>query len=297
MYQSGLSVVDRSNLSQLRGEKEMKMHQSRIIPLVAACLMGLSTTASSAAVVDDFESYATGNFPSPDWIYPAGDGSSLTSPAGQSIDVQSNGNNISGQHLQFATTYQADSATRLLPVALSNDGDYIQVAANIVSGRTLASMFLTSGLFPGGSGQLAPQPPAAVGLSSEPGGEGFTTQHNGVFDAGLRVLGATPSLNTWYILRATMRDNGGVAGVIDSYDFEVFDSAMTPLGSSLGISFVGGEGPITGLALRSYEQTGTSNAIVLFDEIVSVVVPEPSSTAILATLTLMSLVRRRGVSA
>lgn len=250
------------------------MHCFNCNILITTCLMGVITAAAPAAVVDDFESYTPGLFPSANWIYPAGDGSSLTDVAGQSIDVQSNANNIAGQHLQFDTTYNADSVTRLLPVALVNDGDYIQVATKIVVGRTLASMFLTSNLYAGGHGALAPQPPIAIGLSSEPGAEAFTTQHNGVFDSDFRIAGATPSLDTWYILRVTMRDNEGAAGVIDSYDIEIFDDSLTPLASQSGITFFGGEGEITGIALRSYEQSGTSNAVALFDEITYVLAPQ-----------------------
>jgi|GEM_PF-3065139 len=260
--------------------------------LSGALLLAAAATSANAAIIDDFESYGVGTFPSPDWSVPAGDGGSLGSPGGQTIDVQSNGSNISGKHLQFATTYQADTVTRLLPSALSNDGEYIQVAVNIASGRTLASMFLTSGLYAGGTGQAAPQPPAALGVSSEPGATVFTTQHNGVFDGSMQIPGATPAAGTWYYLRAVLRDAGGTPGLLDSYDFQVLDSSMALLTQQTGIAFVGGEGPITGVALRSYEQTGTSNALALFDQLSVGVVPEPGTLS-LAAIAAGALVSRR----
>jgi hypothetical protein len=266
----------------------MKAYRGLSLSL-AALAGGLLVVPASAATVDDFESYATGTFPSPNWAVSAGDVSSLSSPAGQTITVESDGNNLSGKHLQLATTYNADSVTQLLSADLNTAGQYIQLAVNVVSGRTLASMFLTSGLYPGGNGQ----PPASVGLSTETGNYSFTTEHNGVYNAGLQVTGLTPALNTWYYLRAIMRDNGGVSGVIDSYDYQIYDSSMNLLGQKTGISFFGGEGNLSGVTLRSYEQTGTANAVVLFDQITTGAVPEPTTLALLAGFSLIGLARRR----
>lgn len=266
------------------------MKTNRFISLSLAMVIGgMLVGPVSAAVVDDFESYATGTFPSPDWAVSVNDVSSLSSPLGQTITVESNGSNISGKHLQFATTYNADSVTRLLPADLTTAGQYIQVAVNVVSGRTLASMFLTSGVYPGGNGQ----PPAVVGMSTENGNYSFTTEHNGVFNGSLWVSGTTPSLNTWYYLRAVMRDNGGVAGVIDSYDYEVYDSSMNLLGQKTGVPFFGGEGNLSGVTLRSYEQSGTANAVVLFDQLTTGVVPEPATISLLVGLSVFGLARRR----
>ena len=95
--------------------------------LAIGFLAATLTPASASVIIDDFESYSTGNFPSPDWTYSVGDGSSLTDIPGQSITVQDNANNIDGKHLQFVTTYQSDSVTRVLPLAMTQDGDYLHV--------------------------------------------------------------------------------------------------------------------------------------------------------------------------
>ena len=257
--------------------------------LGAAALVSLAP--ATAATIEDFESYGTGTFPSPTWAVPVNDAGSLSSPLGQTISVQSNGNNLSGKHLQFSTQYPQDSVGMTLPNELAQDGDYVQVAVNVVSGRTLASIFLLGGPYPGGSST----PPAAIGFSTETNNFSFTHEHHGVFDASKQLPSATPSTGTWYQLRATMRDAGGAPGIIDSYDYQVFDSTGTTLiTEKLGIPFFGGEGNIRDISLRSYEQSGTTNAIVLFDQVIAVV-PEPSvaAAAMLAGVTSLGFRGRR----
>lgn len=208
-------------------------------------------------IIEDFESHGLGSFSSSEWVVV--DPVTSGSPA-----VQSNANNISGQHLQFVSTYSPDafdSIATVLPHKLTSDGDYIQVATNVLAGTAMASMFLQPGPFLGG----AVEPWASVGLDTQ--FNQFNHGYNTVHVPSNRFGSA--SNNTWYYLRATMRDAGGDAGTIDSYDFQVFgDAAGTNLlNQKLGIGFRNGyEGPISHVALRVFEQNDQL-AAVLYDQL------------------------------
>jgi len=274
----------------------MKSHH--VLSLSLAALMGGALVAPvSAAVVDDFESYSTGNLPigaTENWHGPA--------PAisgGESITVVSDGNNLSGQHLVFNTTYPANGISLQLPSSLSSDGDYVQYAVRLTSGQTYAGMLLLAADISDPNAQ----PPGAFGVGTDGGGNtAFTVHHNGIYNyanypvSGQTpwVTGATPSYGTWYYLRATMRDNGGAPGVVDSYDVTVYDSSMITLASKTGVPIYGGEGAISYIALVQNEQAAQT-APVLFDQITTGVVPEPTTLGLLAGLSVLGLARRRRV--
>lgn len=234
-----------------------------------------------AVVIDDFESYATGAAPGSPWV-------NIENSSPSTPTVESNANNISGNHLQFSSTYPYDSIGRALPNTLANNGDYIQVAVRYGAGQTVGVLTLDSQPFPGG------------GAYAGRAGIGIDSLHNQFTNFFLNSASdpndfGSPTANTWYYLRATMRDNGGVAGQIDSYDFQVYsDAAGTSLvAQRLGIVFdTNDEGPMTHIAFRTFEQNAQT-AVVLFDEITTNVVPEPSSVAITGLIGIGLGVRRR----
>jgi hypothetical protein len=256
----------------------------------------IASPQASAVVIDNFESYSTGNLPlGPSQVW---QGPVPALGGGETITVESNvSNNLSGQHLQFTTTYPTNGISTALPSLLSNDGDYVQYAVRVQSGQTYAGMHLLGAALSDPNAQ----PPGAFGIAYDNSGHvAFTAHHNGVYNYDVGdydppipwVDGATPSVGTWYYLRATMRDNGGAGGVIDSYDIDVYDSSMSHLASKLGVPFHGGEGPISYVALVQNEQAGASST-ALFDQISMEVVPEPASLGLLAGAALLGLRRRR----
>lgn len=250
---------------------------------LAAMLVAGAAAGAQAAVVEDFESYTVGASPLPPW--------EVIRALPESPVVKNDANSISGNYLQLSSLWDSstfvDTIGLALSVPLSQDGDYLQVAINIDSGNTLASLFIHDTPYPGG---LVP-PRAAVGLDTH------NNQFNYNYDSVYKTERfGSASAGTWYYFRATMRDNEGVPGLIDSYDFQVFsDAAGTNLvAEELGISFADGyEGSLAYIALSSYEQTGTATAYVLYDEITANVVPEPSSLAAVATASILGLIRRR----
>lgn len=225
--------------------------------LLYMILIASGAIPAGAVTIDDFDLYSTGSYPGAGWT--------IVDPVtAGSPTVQSNASNIAGKHLQFVSTWSPDAFDTIgfeLPHALTSDGDYLQVAANISSGNAMASMLMQPGPFlPGTS-----EPWAAVGFDTH--FSQFNHGYNTVFEHDKRFGGI--AADTWYYLRATMRDAGGAAGVIDSYDFQVFrDAAGTQLvNQKLGIDFRNGyEGFISNIALRSFEQADQS-ARVLFDQI------------------------------
>jgi hypothetical protein len=222
------------------------------------CLaLAMSTPALASGTIDDFEPYSLGTFPSPNWTV-------VDPVTAGSPTVQSNGSNVSGRHLQFVSTYSPDGYDTIgmsLPNALTSDGDYVQLATNVVSGNVMASLHMQPGAFlPGMS-----RPWASVGFDTH--FNQFNHGYSTVYESDKR-FGAASS-DEWYYLRATMRDAGGQAGAIDSYDFQVFsDPAGNNLvAQKLGIEFRNGyEGFISHVALRTYEQANQT-ATVLFDQI------------------------------
>ena len=222
--------------------------------LLAACL---TTPAWAAGTVDDFESYSLGSFSSSNWTVV--DPVTVGSPT-----VRNDSGGILGNYLQFDSKWSPDAFDTIemkLPYSLVDDGDYLQLAVNVASGTAMASMFMQPGPFLANTSR----PWAAVGLDTQ--FNQFNTGYNTVHEDGSRFGSA--GANQWYYLRATVRDNGGEAGVIDSYDFQIYsDSAGANLiDQKTSIPFRNGyEGFISHIALRSFEQNDLS-ATVRFDQI------------------------------
>lgn len=247
-------------------------HSSRMAFIAIALA---ASAPAMAAIVDDFSGYTAGNPLGTPWT------DIDNSTSGEPV-IASDGNNIAGNHVRHTAGYPWDTVGRSLPNALTADGDYLQIAINVVSGNTLATLIMDGAAFGGGGSNV---PLAAIGIETHH--KQFSTAHSSVYDTGDFYLpgGTQVSLGTWYYLRATMRDAVGADGIIDSYDFQVYSdaSATSLLAQRLNISFGGsGAGPITHIALRQYEQSGVSPfATVLFDEITTNAVPEPSSALLL----------------
>lgn len=229
----------------------------RFGPSAALLTTLIAAPAWASGTVDDFETYPLGSFTSMNW--------SIVDPVtAGSPTVRNDSGGISGNYLQFDSTWSPDAYDTIgmaLPHALVSDGDYLQLAVNIASGTAMGSMFMQPGPFlPNTS-----QPWAVVGLDTQ--FNQFNIGYNTVHDSGNRF--GLAQANQWYYLRATMRDTGGKAGLIDSYDFQIYsDPAATNLiAQKTAISFRNGyEGFISHIALRSFEQLDQS-ATVRFDQI------------------------------
>jgi len=220
-------------------------------------------------VIEHFENDGPGSFPGA-WY----DIDNAHSPSPR---VRHDANGINGHHLEFSSPFFGDTANgfetigMMLPVGLRHDGDYLQVAVQLPSGgdQIGAWLMLNGEPFSGGSHV----PAASIGLESLHA----QFSHASASAHGAGDFGAV-ALDTWYYLRATIRDAGGMAGAIDSFDFQIFsDAAGTNLvAQKTGISFAGGEGNITDIALRTFPQSGSPVGVALFDEITTnVELPPP----------------------
>lgn len=261
----------------------------RIICMVAiACMVGSLNAA--VVVIDDFESYALGtnldgggggwstdepynsNHSSPD----VGDdtvnyGTTGTHPEGchQEISEQFlrfNDNN------SYAST--AETLSRDLGVTLNDDGDYIQTAMYLNQyqddAETAGNGVFMLKLQNSSSGNLAT---IAMAYRQFQGGSTYTP---------LR-----PAYHTWYFLRATLKDADD-DGVIDSWDFDVYNADMTHYTGLTGLSLGGNT---DGVHIQFAGNGSSAKGIALVDEI-TVMIPEPA-TVVLLTLGSLLLGRRK----
>jgi hypothetical protein len=251
--------------------EELKMSISKILCVVVVICVASSLNA--AVVVDDFESYALntnldggggGWSPDPSWQ------ANLLSPIVKDGSVTAYPE-ISGQFLLIDDDNSYANSVEVfqkdLGVALDSDGDYLQTA-----------MYLPAG----GAGTANYKLLDASGANMGTAGMTF---RQFVTPNGYTPL--RPSYDTWYYLRTTVRD-ADIDGVVDSWDFEVFDTSMTLYTGHYGMSTNG----LTSGAQIQFASMGTSGAgIVLVDEITAV--PEPTTIALLGMGCLAALRRRR----
>lgn len=191
-------------------------------------------------VVDVFESYADGTVMDTGgngWsvIYSnANPNSPIVKSAATDIYPE-----IDGQYWKLidnGNTNDSELLIKNLPTTLTNDGDYLQAAVYVSSEQAL------SGINPSGAFE--------VRLRDE---DGLTVLVMGIYqnrssfyistDYEITYIGAPenarPDNDTWYFLRATMRD-ANTDGILDSYDFTLFETDMTVKASVTGISTVFG---------------------------------------------------------
>jgi len=267
----------------------MRFHRLHALTLAAVSCGGLAAGQAHGLVIEDFESYAVDTFPS---AWTDVQNAQTTSPR-----VRNDGNSISGNYLEFSSPYYGDngnayeSITLELPVTFQNDGDYIQVAAMLPSSSPDVVggwLLLLAGPYTGINSV-----PGAIGLESV--GDQFMS--SGPVDSlGNGTDFGTVAMDTWYYLRATLRDSN-TNGLLDSYDFQIFSDAAgtTLVDEKLGVAFplAAGEGPISYIALKTYPQSGAPHGVVFFDEITTnVEIPEPASLGLLV-LALPCVLRRR----
>ncbi|HBG27894.1 MAG TPA: hypothetical protein DDX75_12465 [Phycisphaerales bacterium] len=227
-------------------------------------LPDISFDPNGITVIDDFESYPLNTIMDNEvgnWAIANGTNSNISSPIVKDGCVTTNYPEISGRFwLLTDDNSDANSSEALaknIPVTLNQPGDYVQLAV-YASSETIDS---TSP-----SGTLAVKLRDASGNNIAYFGIGwrYWYYYDGTSHTITTPTEARPSYNTWYIIRATLRD-GNSDGVVDSYDFETFNADMTPKWSQIGITT---NGHTNGIELVISMAGTSSKAIALVDEIV-----------------------------
>jgi len=240
------------------------MKKKVILVIVVAFL-----SSANAVVVDDFESYVLGTVMDNGvggWNIYGGFNANTASPV---VKDSTNYTEFNGQFLMLkddnSYANSSEAINKSIPMTLNKDGDYLQVAVYISSetiGGTVASGALIvrledESLHPITSGGIAWRQ--------------FTYVDNGV----TKYTALRPSYNTWYVLRSTLRDSDS-DGVIDSWDFDVFDATMNPYTSAHGIA----TSYTTASSVTMSCAGSSSKGIALVDEIT--VIPEPATIVLLS---------------
>lgn len=240
------------------------MKKKIICLIIVACFAG----SLNAVVLDDFESYALNTVMDNgvgDWSIYGGFNANIGSPI---VKDEASYTEFNGQFLMLkddnSYANSSEAINKSTPMILGNDGDYLQVAVYI-SNETI------NGTTASGSLVVRLEDESSHPMTSS----GIAWRQFTYVDGGVtRYTALRPSFNTWYVMRSTLRDSD-VDGVIDSWDFEVFNANMTPYTSVLGITT-----SYTDAASVTISCSGSSaKGIALVDDII--VVPEPATVALL----------------
>ncbi|HBG27892.1 MAG: hypothetical protein A2X47_00060 [Lentisphaerae bacterium GWF2_38_69] len=239
--------------------------KKKVIVLIVVAFL----SSANAVVVDNFESYALDTVMDNGvggWSIYGGFNANTSSPV---VKDSASYSEFNGQFLMLkddnSYANSSEAINKNTPVALTKDGDYLQVAVYIssetINGATASGSLIVrledEFLHPMTSGGIAWRQ--------------FTYTDNGV----TRYTALRPSFNTWYVLRSTLRD-GNSDGVVDSWDFDVFDAYMNPYTSAHAIAL-----SYTTATSVTLSCAGTSaKGIALVDEIT--IIPEPATVILLS---------------
>ena len=227
-----------------------------VLFVAAAILSGANGVGYADVIVEDFESYDVNtvmdNYVG-GWHIIDGHNSNINSPVVKDANITSYPE-ISGQFWRIiddnSENNHSEALFKSLPVMLNKPGDYIQLAV-------YASQELVGGTT--ASGTLVVKLRDAARNNIAQFGIGWRYwQADGIW------YGGRPSYNTWYFVRATLRDANS-DGIVDSWDFETFNADMTP--KMTKISGITTNGYTDGVDVVIACAGSSSKAVGLIDEL------------------------------